>query len=343
MPHVGGGSSSSGGFHSGGHSSGTKIAPRKDIYGNIHRSFYFRPGFYFQTIYVPYSRVHRTFYAIRGFITLILLGIILIGFGISTSFIRVTSQALVDYSIQRYKDIYSSSEDELLIEIVAYDNLKEIDYLPIVGDNIHLDIDSMFGNQKSTFGGILFNELEQTEEKVTNIYSIVASSLTKTTATITKKYGQNSINKSRVYNNTTYVLGDDSSIKNALNEFYEVTGYSISLDISTFDQAYPRQYYMLIFLSTLGGVFIIYSIFRLIKALDAVKVINEADKNDDLEKYYEGEISFEEQKKRHSMDEPYKYNPKEFEELKKEFEIKKEDFEINEEEYKTNENEEDIL
>ena len=73
---------------------------------------------------------------------------------------------------------------------------------------------------------------------------------------------------------------------------------------------------------------IIYSLVYIGFAIRAVKKINEADKNGNLKEYYEGDISFEEQIKRHPLDEPYTYSQAEYDELKKEFEINKADYEM---------------
>ena len=71
-----------------------------------------------------------------------------------------------------------------------------------------------------------------------------------------------------------------------------------------------------------------------IVAIKAVKKINEADRNGELKKYYEGEENYEDHVKKHPIDEPYVYNKKEYEDLKKEFTIDKSKFEIDENEYK---------
>ena len=345
MPHVGGGHSSHGGFHSsGGSHSSTPRAPRKDVYGNTHNTYYLRPGFYFNSIYVPYSRVHRGYYAIRGIIFMIFFGIFIIGLGVGTLHLRGSEDALESYSLERYSEVYnikdSNYESNVLIEIVAFDNLMEIDYMPIVGDNLDMNIDAMFGNQYSIFGAKFYNALNKYEYQVTNLYTALYNSLRDFNDYIDflyydQLYTYNTMHI-QVLNNTTFDLGDDTLLKDEMIRFYNLTGYNICIDVNTFDTAYPPAYYMLIILSTIGGLIIIYGFYRLIKTIIAVEKINEADKNGDLGKYFEGDIKYEEYQKRHSMDEPYTYNPNEYEELKKEFEdnsinsetIKEEDNEI---------------
>ena len=59
MPHVGGGGHAGGGgsFHSfGGSSSST---PRYDNHGNLHSTYYVRPGFYYRSHYIPYTHSGR--------------------------------------------------------------------------------------------------------------------------------------------------------------------------------------------------------------------------------------------------------------------------------------------
>lgn len=345
MPHVGGGSSSHGGFHSGGSHSSAPRAPRRDIYGKEHHSYYIRPGFYFSGIYVPYSRVHRGYYAIRGIIALICVGIFIVGLGIGTLHLRGSEDALESYSLNRYSEVYqqdSNYEYNVLVEIVAYDNLKELDYMPIVGDNLDYSIDQMFGNQSSFFGNKLYNNLNKYEYQVSSLADALNTSLMELNERIDLLYSNplysNNVKDIKIINNTTYSIGDDTSLKEAMNHFYELTGYNICIDISTYDTAYPQAYYMLIVLSIIGGGVIIFGFYRLIKTIIAVEKINEADKNDDLGKYFEGDIKYDEYRKKHSMDEPYTYNPNEYEELKKEFETNPKDFEVNNEDFK----EEDI-
>lgn len=332
MPHVGGGSNS-GGFHSGGsHSGGSTSSIRRDIYGNDHSRYYIRPGFYFHMIYVPYSRIHRGYNAVRGFITILILGLIFVGLGILSAFSNVFSQSLEEYSIERYEEIYdsndSSYEYNVLIEVVIYDDLKELDYMPIVGDSLDKEVDEIFGNEKSLFGGKFAKGLEAKENKAEDLYAILANALSETNDTLTKKYYEDNTNTSKIVNRTEYDSGSDVELMLELNEFYMITGYNICIDVSTFNQAYPREYYGLFFMGAIGLALIIYSLVYIGFAIRAVKKINEADKNGNLKEYYEGDISFEEQIKRHPLDEPYTYSQAEYDELKKEFEINKADYEV---------------
>lgn len=344
MPHVGGGSNS-GGFHSGGSgSSSSSSIPKTDVYGNTHSKYYIKPGYYYHSIYVPYSRVHRGLHAIGGLFVILLVGLLFIGAAVLSIFKTKTDSALEEYSLDRYSDVYThdkSYECNLLIEIVAYENLKEIDYLPIVGDNVVITIDEMFGNQYTYFGGAFKEELDKTEDKVLNLYSILATSLGKTNDSITQKYYTGNTYASQILNRTTNDLGDTTALEAEIEEFYTLTGYNITIDISTYKSVYHISYPLTIGLFLAGIGIITFGMVMIIKTLRAVKKINEEDKKGNLKEYYEGEVSYEEHIKKYSMDEPYTYNKSEYDDLRKEFEIDKKEYEMNPEDFtKVNEDEE---
>ncbi|MCR5231253.1 MAG: hypothetical protein K6B64_01230 [Acholeplasmatales bacterium] len=339
MPHVGGGSSGGGGgFHSGGsHSGSSTYVPKRDIYGNNHSRYYIRPGFYINHIYVPYSRVHRGFYAIRSYLFIFIMSLVLFGIAIVTCFINKTDGMLEDYSLNRYSILYSQDnnyEYNLLIEIIPYDNEIELDYLPIVGDNVSKEIDEMFGNQHTVFGGALFNKLETNENKTNNLYTYLAESLNTTCDNIHQKYYFENEKNTKIYNNTTFNLGSDIDLVLAMDRFFETTGYNIIIDVNYFSDPYHPNYILAIFFGAMGLIMLGISVFRSIFVILAVKKINQEDKNGNLEKYYEGEEKYEDHIKRHPIDEPYTYDKNEYEELKKEFTVDKSQYDINEDEYK---------
>ncbi len=320
MPHVGGGSNS-GGFHSGG-SSGTTSIPRTDIYGRNHSNYYVRPGFYYGGIYVPYSRVHRGYHAISRYFFYFIISIILIVIGIVAGNVTKTDSKLQDYSLERYEEVYESGknyESNILIEIIAYDNLTEIDYMPIVGDDIRLSIDEMFGNQKSYFGGIFATNLEKTNEKVSNLYSILAVSLAETNKNINNKYYTNNTKASKIINNTDFNLGSSTELQTAMDNFYDLTGYNISIDVNNYGSVYKPNKTIMWVLIGVAGFFIIIGVLAIVKASKAVKFINKEDEKGNLKEYYEGEVDYETQTSKYSMDEPYKYDKSEYEALKKEY------------------------
>ncbi len=327
MPHVGGGSSGGGGgFHSG--SSGTSSIPKTDFYGNAHSRHYYRPGYYYGGVYVPYSRVHRGFHAISRYFFMLIPAILFIVIGILSATITKTNERLVEYSLDRYSKIYpqgSDYEKNLLIEIVAYDNLKDIDYMPIVGDEVNVKIDETFGNEKTIFGGIFAENLEKYEMKVSNLYEILAISLEEVNDLITKKYYENNYKLSKAINNTSYNLGDDTKLNEALNKFYELTGYNISVDVNAYSTVYKADYTLLICLVCFGSFLIIVFVFSIVKGLRAVKFINKEDEKGNLKQYFEGEVDYETHVKRYSMDEPQKFDRTEYEKFKKECE-QKDDF-----------------
>lgn len=345
MPHVGGGSNS-GGFHSGGSSGSTSIRsiPKTDVYGNAHSKYYLYPGFYYHGVYVPYSRVHRRYNAIRSYLIFMLISLAIIGMGIASIFVTKYDEALEDYSLDRYSDVYKHDKNyeyNIMIEIIAYDNQKEIDYLPIVGDEVAKDIDNMFGNQKTIFGGNLAENIRYEDNKVKSLYNAIAQALDLTNNSISKSYYSNNTYSTKIINRTKFDLGDDTKLMEEMEEFYTLTGYNIIIDINNYKSAYHPNYPFMIIFFCMGSFLLVYSVYHVFKSLNAVKMINIEDEKGNLEEYYEGEIFYEDQVKKYSMDEPYKYNRAEYDELKKEyekeFEIDKSKFEIDKEDYESEE------
>ena len=314
MAHVGGGSNS-GGFHSGGSSNGSTI--KYDVYGNKHKDYYRGPGFYYHGIRVHYSNKGRTFYTIKNVILSVLVSILFF----CISFIILNNEKsddkLEEYSLKEYNNIYNSNENNILIEIVAYDNLKELDYLPIVGDNVDKKVDNMFGNQKSYFGSIFYNNLNNYDEKVSNLYEILSISLSNVNGELKEKYITDNESNSKIYNHTSFNLGDDKKLLDEMEEFYLITGYNISIDIINYNMVYTKNVFIFIVFITISIIILIISIFSLIKHIKAVKFINEEEKKGNLDKYFEGEIKFDEFLKRHPLDIKFKYNDSENDELRK--------------------------
>ena len=332
MPHVGGGSSGGGGgFHSG--SSGTSNIPKTDFYGNAHSSHYFRPGYYYGGVYVPYSRVHRGFHAISRYFFMLIPAILFIVIGILSVTITKSDDRLVEYSLDRYSQVYthdSHYEKNVLIEIVAYENLKDIDYMPIVGDDVNKKIDEAFGNDKTIFGGYFAEELDKCDNKVESLYPILATSLEKTNNDILLKFAFSSYHEtnndaSKTINNTSYNLGNADKLNEEINKFYKITGYNIIIDVNTYKAAYKADYTLLICLVCFGSFLFIVFVFSIVKGLRAVKFINKEDEKGNLKQYFEGEVDYETHVKRYSMDEPQKFDRTEYEKFKKECE-QKDDF-----------------
>lgn len=323
MPHVGGGSNS-GGFSSS--SSGTSSTPRTDVYGNTHSNYYYRPGFYYGGMYVPYSRVNRGFNAVKRYFILLVIGLVFAVAGVLIFFNTGDSTKLEEYSIDRYNTIYSDynyNESNIMIEIVAYDELTKIDYLPIVGDNVSYSIDELFGNQYSLFGGIFADNLSKTEYKVTNLYSVIALSLSEVNDTLSTKYFTKNDSECTIVNNTSFEINGYDALIIELNEFYSITGYAISVDVSNTSDVYKPNYGPLIGFSLLGIAIIVIGIIQIVKSTKAVKKINEAEKNGTAKNYYEGEVDYDEQIKSHPIDEPYRYDFSEYDKLRKKHEKEK--------------------
>ena len=319
MAHVGGGSNS-GGFHSSGSSSsGSYSIQRTDVYGKRHSTYYIRPGFYYNHTYIPYSRVHRGVHAQTGNIILLVISIVLFVIACVSVNFKKSDSKLEDYSINRYYEVYTDSNNEynILIEIIAYDNLKEIDYLPIVGDYVNSSIDEMFGNEKTYFGSSFYYNLSKEEYIVSNLYEILAKSVVKTCGQISSSYYAYNTENSKIINNTTFDLGDSTNLELALEQFYAITGYNLSVDINYYDSVYNPNYMMMVILIVISILLLIISILGFIKVSKALKFINNEDKNGDVSKYFEGEVKYEDHLKAHPIDKPYKFRDSEYSELRK--------------------------
>jgi hypothetical protein len=109
---------------------------------------------------------------------------------------------------------------------------------------------------------IKINNLNKYEYQVSSLAEALNTSLMELNERIDLLYFNplysNNVKDIKIINNTTYSIGDDTSLKEAMNHFYELTGYNICIDISTYDTAYPQAYYMLIVLSIIGGGVIIF-------------------------------------------------------------------------------------
>ena len=326
MPHVGGGSSG-GGFHSGGSfnsSSSSSYVPRKNVYGQNHSVYYRRPGYYYHGTYVPYSRVNRTYNAISGTFVILIFSFFFIVLSFFLMKYTADHASIEDYSLDRYSQIFehdSYYEDHLMIEIIVYDNEEEIDYLPIVGDNVVGYVDSSFGNEYSSFGRSLYLALNRSSNKVSILYSSIEESLKEVNKSYSTKIRNNIPSCGKVLNNTSFDFGDSQDLEEAIKAFYDNTGYNVVVDINTYGSLHHMNYFVVFLFMGFGVLLIIAFISTIRKKLQAVKEINKADKEGNLEKYFEGEVKYEDHIKKHSMDEKYKYDPKEYEDLRKEFEI----------------------
>ena len=128
-------------------------------------------------------------------------------------FFKKEDSSLEDYSLDRYSEVYTHDanyENNILIEIIAYDNFKEIDYMPIVGDNVRRDIDIYSENKSSLFGHTLSSSLDNSVYKVTDIYKCINSGLMEFNEYISlydfiEKYESNKFD-SKILNRTSFKI-----------------------------------------------------------------------------------------------------------------------------------------
>lgn len=329
MPHVGGGSSGGGGFsHSSG--GGTTSIPKTDVYGNPHSKHYYRPGFYYNSIYIPYSRVNRKFVALKNvfltfFITIVftLVGILAFNKGVGKN-----TSKLQEYALNEYSKVYSPSsasyEYNLLIEIVPFKNLDGIDYMPIVGDNVNKEIDYMFGNENTIFGSHLKANLDKDSDEVHNIYLILANSLNEAMTKIGSKYYNSNNESAKINNDTDIEIVGYNELVNSQKNFYELTGYQISFVISQYEAVYKNDYTLGFIFTGVAIIMFGFSIYLVIKTLKAVKFIDKEERNGNGAKYFEGEVDYDTYVKDHPINSKIKYDRNEYDYLLNKTKIKDE-------------------
>ena len=309
MPHAGGGGGhSGGGFHSsGGHSS----TPRFDHSGKPHSSYYIRPGFYYNHVFVPYERKNRIRNALFAPIITIVFALffsIVITFAVISD-TKYSEDNLESYSIDRYYDVYDEDKPDfeynLLISIVAYPDGKTYDYITIVGDYVDKTTDLWFGNQFSLFGGLVYANVEDVSN---NLYSDLAYCLKKVNDGITDNLG-NGVSNCKIINETTYVGSNGKSeLENEFNTFYEKTGYNISLLVSDSEEVYKLDIVPIVFICIAFIASIGFAIFLLKRNMKAVKAINESEAQGNERDYFEGEDDYDTFMKENGQDDNDQYD-----------------------------------
>ena len=294
MPHAGGGGGSGGGgFHSGSSSS----APKFDNYGNRHSNYYIRPGYYYNGTYVSLEKKERKKILITPIIFIIvsIFSSLLLGFSINN--VSYDEGKLEDYGIKKYEEVYKSSskdyEKNLLINIITYEDGKQFDYITIVGDDVDLSIDLLFGNENTFFGSlVLANVL--LDNNFNNLYYELSQAIDALSDTLSKQY-VNIQKNIQIKNTSSFVFSSgDTELCSSLDRFYEITGYNLSVYVSNNTDAYktnlndviPGLIFCLIFLG--------FAVFILVKLAKAIKTINQSEKDGTIKKYYEGEDTYEE-------------------------------------------------
>lgn len=297
MPHVGGGSHG-GGSHSS--SSGTSSsAPRYDNSGRLHSTYYIRPGFYTHGVYVPYER-NKRYQTLIPSIIMYALSVLLIVISLimCTNVGKFDEQKLEEYTLEQYGEIYKGAgsyyEENILVTIVAYEDNKQFDYISIVGDNVNPVIDGWFGNDKTLFGHALLTTVPY-ENYYGNLYSYLATS-------VTALHGEWKFNKTvignteecHIVNKTTFGdIAGETELKAAEHQFYNETGIHISFLVADAKEVYKLDLMSVGIMSIITVVLLGVGTFTMVKQLKANKEINQAIKDGNAAKYFEGEDDFE--------------------------------------------------
>lgn len=305
MPHAGGGGGGGGGgFHSSSSGGGSSPKPRYDSYGRLHSTYYVRPGFYYNGTYVPYSAKRRKFNAILGPIFVIIFALIICAIMCLCVLTDngYDESKLEEYAIDKYYDAYNeksnSFESNILVTIVTYEEGNEFDYISIVGDDIDKSIDFMFGNQRTTFGGSIYQNINST---YTDLYETIAYGLDNVSNLIDRKYCSNNYDESKIINESEYTnFGDKTIFEEAEENFYNKTGYHVSILITSFSKVYSPEYAVIIVIAILFVVVCGVCVFNIVKISKAVNEVNKAIDNGEAKKYYEGEVDLEEYMKTNS-------------------------------------------
>jgi hypothetical protein len=159
--------------------------------------------------------------------------------------------------------------------------------------------------------------LNKYELKVSNLYEILSISLADVNTELNEKFLTTNTFCSNVYNHTNFNLGDDNKLLQVLEEFYQKTGYNICVDIINYETVYTKNILAFVLLICVSSFIVVISIIALFKQVKAVKYINKVDEKGYLGNYFEGEINFNDFLKRHPLNEKFKYNDSENDELRK--------------------------
>ncbi len=268
MPSVGGGSSG-GGFHGGGSSSGGSS-------GGGGSSFFFIGG----GGYHNYGRNTISSMILTPIVFIIVSAILFTFYFLSRNkTFSYDEEQFQEYAINKYIDVYGSSENEVLVLFVASSNPTEDGYyqICIVGDNIKLDINHMFGNTNTVFGKALDdglpkgylnstlnafrNALQKTDIAINDLN--LASNFYSTIDTTNLK-------ESKIINNVTYLNLNESLLQPSLDEFTADTNITISIYIDDVTTVFPKKG------STILLIFaIVILVFGVVSAVPVAKKIKE--------------------------------------------------------------------
>lgn len=312
MPHSGGGGHVGGSSHS---SSSHSSAPRYDHSGKLHSHYYYKPGFYVHSRYVPYASKERksiSYFAESLFFFIISLGFIVGIIAVLASSGKYSESKLESFALSKYSEIYdetsSDYENKILITFVAYEDEQEYDFLSMIGDNVDILTDMTFGDKSTEFGSSLIKNI-QLGDYYDNLYSHLASTMNEVNNVLATNpvYG-GSKNSDEAYdiniiNESGFgEISGKTELENECKEFYTLRGYNLSFLIANPKDAYIPDWGLVIGLSSFTALMIAIGIGMIAMKKKDIKEVEQEIKNGNAEKIFEGEDPFAEYYKNHPLD-----------------------------------------
>lgn len=288
--HCGGG----GGFHS-----SRSSYPRYDKNGHLHSYHYFRPGYYYQRMYVPMSRRKRKS-TILGFVIGIIVSLVAMT-ALDIFFVwqkgHYSKSRLENYAIDRYYNVYregsSSFEYNLMVTLVTYSDSNSYDYVTIVGDNVAQSVDEKFGNKKTEFGAKIASTIE-CGNNYKNLYKNLSDCIYYISDQINHTYYSHNYDSPAIRNETNFEITEyKDTLIQAQKYFYNKTGYQISVLIVPNTAVYTVNTEGIMIASSSFGTIILVLTIWLVCTLKAVTVIETAEKQGNAKQYFEGEDTYE--------------------------------------------------
>lgn len=278
MPSIGGGGSG-GGFHGGGFSGGGSFGGGGGYHGGGYYGGYgYRRGGIFSSIIS--AILSPLIFGVIGIVCLVLF-FAMVGKPGSKQ-IDYDESAFQSYAMNRYYELYGSSEDDILFVFLASENPETDGYyqISVCGDNLRANVTNMFGNDSTVFGGAIDRMLP---ENYTNSMLPAVRNALETTSNSIQYLGDPSKyyytlptgtrNASRLVNNTSYLNINQELAEQALSEFTGETDIVMSIYIDDMDNVFKRTNFTWIFLVAgiicLGISFVL--IFLAVKAVKAFK------------------------------------------------------------------------
>lgn len=320
MPHVGGGGHFGGGhsFHSSGfRGSGIHSSARRyDNHGHLHSHYYVRPGFYYRSRFVPYSREEReSLINYIGAVFLFIIAFVLacVSFSIIGNKGEYSEDRLRRFALDQYEEVYDKSkfdyEKNILVTFVTYEDKSTYDYLCIIGDDVNSITWSCFYNNDADFCSALRSNLRKYNYS-TSLYRAFSDSLDKANEYIgsfnliySDLGTHGSSTNSQIILDSKYKVSDSDKylLMNKCDKFHSYHGYNISFVIVDNEKAYSIDWKAFIVIWSLTGLTIFGGILSLVETKKRISFIENAIKNGEAKDYYEGEDPFEE----YSANNPY--------------------------------------